>query len=311
MTSRITRRTFSASLVGTSATLAAASAAFAQKGKPIRVGAPVFLKSDDPVVLAKEHRRLGYTAAQCPPVTLQDTAKVEAIRKAYAAENVVIAECGAWVNILHPDPAIRKKNMDYAIERMALADAVDARCSVDTAGSLVETGSADPKNITREFFDATVENCRKIIDTAKPKRAKWTIEMMFANLPDGPDSYLEMIKAVDRREFGVHMDCCNVLNSPAKYYNSGVYIDEMFRKLGPYVVSCHAKDLRIAAFRSLQFVEVVPGRGIVDYKAYLRNLSQVPREAPLMMEHFANDAEYQEGAAYIRRQGAEIGVSFV
>ena len=30
-----------------------------------------------------------------------------------------------------------------------------------------------------------------------------------------------------------------------------------------------------------------------------------------MMEHFANDAEYQEGAAYIRRQGAEIGVSFV
>ena len=107
------------------------------------------------------------------------------------------------------------------------------------------------------------------------------------------------------------MDCCNVLNSPTKYYNSGIYIDEMFRKLGQHVVSCHAKDLRIAAARSLQFIEVVPGRGIVDYKAYLRNLSQVPLEAPLMMEHFENDAEYQEGAAYIRKQGAGIGVSFV
>ncbi|HXJ41907.1 MAG TPA: sugar phosphate isomerase/epimerase [Bryobacteraceae bacterium] len=300
----MTRRTFSATLV-------AASAAFAQKGKPIRLGAPIFLKSDDPEALAREHQRLGYTAAQCPPVTLQETAKIEAIRKAYAARNVVIAECGAWVNILHPDPATRKKNLDYATERMALADAVGARCSVDTAGSLVEKGSADPRNMSKEFFDGTVENCRKIIDAAKPKRARWTIEMMFANLPDTADSYVELIKAVDRKEFGVHMDVCNVLNSPTKYYHSGEYIDELFKKLGPWVVSCHAKDLRIAAFRSLQFVEVVPGRGIVDYKAYLRNLSQVPLEAPLMMEHFANDEEYQEGAAYIRKQGTEIGISFV
>ena len=40
---------------------------------------------------------------------------------------------------------------------------------------------------TKEFFDATVENCRKVIDAVKPKRTKFTIEMMPWSLPDGPD----------------------------------------------------------------------------------------------------------------------------
>lgn len=300
----MTRRTFSS-------TLLAMAAASAEARKPIRLGAPIFLKSDDPAALAREHRRLHYSAAQCPPVALADSARVEEIRKVYAEENVVIAEVGAWVNILHPDPATRKKNLDYAIERMQLADVIGARCCVDTAGSFSTQGSADPRNVTKEFFDATVENCRKIIDAAKPKRSRFTIEAMFASLPDSADSYVDLIWAVDRKEFGVHLDVCNVLNSPTKYYNSGVYIDELFRKLGPWIVSCHAKDLRIAPGRSLQFVEVVPGRGIVDYKAYLRNLAQIPREAPLMLEHFANDEEFQEGANYIRKEGAEIGVTFV
>ena len=112
----MTRRAFSA-------TSLAVTAVSAQERKPIRLGAPIFLKSDDPAALAREHKRLRYTAAQCPPVTLADSARIEAIRKAYAAENVAIAEVGAWVNILHPDPATRKKNLEYVIERMQIADA--------------------------------------------------------------------------------------------------------------------------------------------------------------------------------------------
>src|SRR3954468_8353996 len=99
---------------------AAAAALLRAAGRPIRLGAPIFLKSDDPAALAREHRRLGYTAAQCSPATPADTSRIDTIRKSYAAENVVIAEVGAWVNILDPDSAKRKKNMDYVIERMQL-----------------------------------------------------------------------------------------------------------------------------------------------------------------------------------------------
>jgi hypothetical protein len=49
----------------------------------------------------------------------------------------------------------------------------------------------------------------------------------------------------------------------------------------------------------------------VDYQAYLWNLSLLPAEAPLRAEHLASDQEYEEGAAYNRKIGAEGGVSLV
>src|SRR6188472_2139216 len=69
----------------------------------IRLGGPIFLKSDDPAELAREHRRWGYSAAYCPAATVNDRERINDIKKAYAAEQVVIAEVGAWRNMLDPD----------------------------------------------------------------------------------------------------------------------------------------------------------------------------------------------------------------
>ena len=73
----------------------------------------MFTKSDDPGELAREHKRLGYSAAYCPKATVEDGDRVRAIMKAFAAENVVISEVGAWVNMLDPDLEKRRKNMEY------------------------------------------------------------------------------------------------------------------------------------------------------------------------------------------------------
>src|SRR5258708_6485459 len=192
------------------------------QSRGIRLGGPIFLKSDDPGELAREHRRLGYSAAYCPQSKADDSARVREIEKAFAAENVVIAEVGAWVNMLDPDSEKRSANLRYVTERLALSEAIAARCCVDIAGSYHPTVWYGPnkKNLSREFFDATVENCRCVIDAVKPKRTRFTIEMMGWNLPDGPDSYLELIHAVDRPGFGVHMDGCNGINNPTRFYRN-------------------------------------------------------------------------------------------
>ncbi len=278
-------------------------------GTKVRLGGPIYLKSTDPVELAREHRRLGYSAAYVPATTLADAARVE---KAFAAENVVIAEVGAWKNMLDPDPVKRKENLAYVMERCALAEAVAARCCVDIAGSYHPDiwYGLHPKNVSKEFFDATVENCRKVIDAVKPKRTKFTIEMMPWNLPDSPDSYVELIRAVDRSAFGVHLDVCNIVNSPRRFYDNAEVIRECFRKLGKWIASCHAKDLQWIPEMNVHFLEVIPGRGQVDYRAYLGELAKLPHDAPLMLEHLKNAAEYDEGRAHIQKVAAEIGVQF-
>jgi sugar phosphate isomerase/epimerase len=302
----MTRRRFSA------LALASAAALRAQSGKPVRLGGPIFLKSDDPAELAREHRRLGYSAAYCPAAEAGDTARVDAIRKAFAAENVVIAEVGAWKNMLDPNAEKRRENLDYVTQRLALAEAVGVRCCVDIAGSYNPDYwyGAHPKNLSREFLDATVENCRHVIDAIKPKRTLFTIEMMPWSIPNGPDSYLQLIKAVDRKAFGVHMDVCNAVNSPERFYNNGDLIDELFRKLGRWIASCHAKDLAWIPEYNVHFLEVVPGRGVLDYSRYLLNVSRLPVDAPLMLEHLKSAKEYDEGRAYIQRIAKQAGVSF-
>jgi sugar phosphate isomerase/epimerase len=281
-------------------------------GRPLRLGGPIFLKSDDPSQLAREHRRLGYSAAYCPEAQSSDIHRIQAIRDAFAAENVVIAEVGAWKNMLDPDAATRRSNLDFVAERLALADAVGARCCVDIAGSYNPKYwyGMHPKNLSREFFDATVENSRHVLDAVKPTRTRFAIEMMPWSLPDGPDSYLELIKAIDRSSFGVHLDVCNVVNSPTRFYNNKAVIEECFRKLGQWVASCHAKDLAWVPEYNVHFAEVIPGRGEIDYATYLRQLSQLPVDAPLMLEHLNTAEEYKEGHAYIRRIASQQGISF-
>ena len=134
--------------------------------------------------------------------------------------------------------------------------------------------------------------------------------MMGWSLPDGPDPYVKLIRAVDRKAFAVHMDVCNGVNSPTRFYQNTEFIRECFAKLGKWIVSCHAKDLAWITELNVHFAEVIPGRGQIDYATYLRELTKLPVDAPLMLEHLKTAEEYSEGRDYIRRIGEREGIAF-
>ena len=56
--------------------------------------------------------------------------------------------------------------------------------------------------------------------------------------------------------------------------------------------------------------EVVPGTGLIDYKTYLQELSQLGPDAPLMMEHLNSEEEYTRGREYIQGVARSVGLSF-
>jgi sugar phosphate isomerase/epimerase len=313
MNDLLTRRSMlknTAALLAASALHDAVGQTTSGKTKRMRLGGPVFIDSDDPGALAREHRRLGYRAAYVPKVELHDTDRIKAIIREFAAQDVVIAEVGAWVNMLDPDDGKRRKNLDYVEQRLALAEEVGALCCVDIAGSYDPNiwYAPNPKNFSKEFKDTTVENCRRLIDAVKPKRTKFSIEMMPYSFPSGPDEYLDLLKAVDRKAFAVHLDVCNVINSPQRMYNNGAVIRECFKKLGPWIASCHGKDLTWEDSYQVVFREVIPGRGLIDYKSYLSALSELPSEVPLMLEHLKTAEEYDEARKYVATVAGDLGI---
>ena len=310
-TALIPRRTFLRSTLAAGAAMAL-NARAAAAAKPLRLGAPAFAKTDDPVELARWHRAQGYRAAYCPKLDLKDADRIRAVEQAFGEADVVIAEVGRWCNLTDPDPERRKKNLAAVTEGLALADAVGARCCVDIAGSFnaeVWYGP-HPDNFTPRFFDAAVENARAVIDAVKPRRAKFCYEMMGWTMPETADRYLAMIKAVDRPAFGVHLDPCNLINSPEKIYRNADLLNKCFDKLGPWIASCHAKDLAWEVEMNVHFREVCPGTGTLDYATFLRRLAALPEPPPLMIEHLKSAEEYAAATKHIVETGRSIGLTF-
>jgi len=268
----------------------------------IRLGGQVFERVEDPRELARLHRRLGYTAAYAPQVDLRDVSGIAAVRNAFAAEDVVLAEVGAWCNMLAVEPERRKANQERVCNSLALADELGARCCVDYLGTLAPGSDygPHPANLTPATFDLAVQTVRAVIDAVKPRRASFCLEMMQWVLPDSVAAYLDLLRAVDRPAFGVHMDPVNLVTSPRVYFDTGSLIRDCFRRLGQWIASCHAKDIVLRDALAMHFDEVRPGLGNLDYSAYVSELARLPNSPPLMLEHLSTAEEYALAQQFMR-----------
>src|ERR1700730_18340728 len=130
------RRTFLKTAAGYAVLASMARVAHAAPATRLRLGGPIFFKSEDPEELAREHRRVGYRAAYVPTVTTNDRERIAAIIKAFASQDVIIAEVGAWKNMMDQDEKTRNENLAYVTYRMALADEIGALTCITISGSM-------------------------------------------------------------------------------------------------------------------------------------------------------------------------------
>jgi len=282
------------------------------KVSPLRLGGPIFEKFDGPDAWVKILKRLGYRAAYCPVSAKEKDDAVKTYAEAAKKADIIIAEVGAWSNPISPNEKVRKEALAKCRENLALADRIGANCCVNISGSRNEKNWAGPHkdNLTDETFDMIVETTRAIIDDVKPTRTYFALEPMPWSYPDSPDSYVRLIKAVDRKRFAVHLDPVNFVSSPQLYFNNAKLIRECFEKLGPFIRSCHAKDIILREdIYTPHLDELRPGLGALDYSAFLKELSRLPN-TPLMMEHLPNAEQYQLAAEHIRSVAKAIGLSF-
>ncbi len=277
----------------------------------MRLGASLEPSSEDPQEIARAYVAAGYGAAVCPPVTFDQPERIRDIHQAFTSQDVVLAEIGAWNNMLDPDPARREANLQANIEKLALGDELGVRCCVNIAGSLRPDrwDGPHPRNLSAEAFELTVQNVRRIIDAVRPKRTCYCLETMPWAIPESPQRYLDLIRAIDRPMFGVHLDPVNLVNGPEKYFNNAALLRECFAKLGPWIVSCHGKDIRLQDRLTLHLDEVRPGLGALDYGVFLCELSRLPGDVPLILEHLPPE-EYPLAQKHVKEVAAVHGLQF-
>lgn len=276
----------------------------------MRLGGPTFSKATDPKELVEVHQKLGFGAAFAGYI--DDPGRRKEFVEAFRDADIILAEYGSYcINILDTTPEVRKANIETISQNLRRADEMGVRCCVIHGGS-VETGgwgAVNPQNMSDESFDTTVAIVQGIIDDVQPSTTKLVMETESYLLPDGPEEYLALLKAIDREGFAVHLDPVNITSNPRRFYFSGDFIRRCFATLGEWIVSCHAKDTNMVDHASVEITETFVGDGKLDYDAYLTEIGKLSPSPTLMIEHL-NASQMKQGLQFLFAKAAELAIVF-
>lgn len=266
----------------------------------MRLGGCVFYNGTDPEEFALAHVKKGFGAAVCPDwVSVERPKELAEFKRVMKEHNIKIAEVGAWCNPLSVDAPEAKKNIAYMKERLKTAEELEASTCVNIIGTKLTTKwfGGCKEGYTKEFFEEAVAVSREIIDAVNPEHAKLSFEMMPYYFLDGPEEYVKFLTAVDRKGAGVHLDLCNSINQPRRYYQNTEFIHETFALLRDKIVTLHLKDILLYEEElTVVLKEVLLGTGGVDYVTLMEEIATLPEDTPAILEHLKTEAEYDRAA---------------
>jgi sugar phosphate isomerase/epimerase len=275
----------------------------------MRFGGFIFKKWTTPQEWAKAAIEAGYSAVYFPVDYTADDCVIDGYAQAAREHDLVICEIGVWNNLLIKDPVKKEENFHRAVRQLELADYVGANCCVNIAGSYSEQWDGPHKdNLTEKAFEEIVITTQKIIDAVKPKTTCYSLEPMPWMYPDTADSYVRLIKSIDRKGFAAHLDPVNIISSPQLYYRNGEVIQEWFDKLGDSILSCHAKDIILSGKLTVHLDECRPGLGELDYENYLTCMSKLDDRVCMMLEHMTEESDYIEATRHIKGIAKKLGI---
>ncbi|HBZ77098.1 MAG TPA: AP endonuclease [Clostridiales bacterium] len=268
----------------------------------MRLGTSSPLKHETAEEWAKNQVTLGCRAVVFPLSADDPEEKIREYEDAAKAHDLLIAEVGIWRNALDMDPETRKKNREYCIAQLKLADRLGARCAVNVAGAFGARWDGHYReNFTKEARMETVKMVQEIIDRAEVKNTYFTLEPMPWMIPTGPEDYVRLIEEVNRDRFAVHMDIINMVNSQERYFQPEAFVDRCVELLGNRIRSCHIKDVHLKEEYTLQLQECAPGQGEFPLRYYAEKMHAIDPDMPVILEHLNTDREYIYFMNYLKK----------
>ena len=269
----------------------------------MRLGTSSPLKHDSPDQWASNQIKIGCASVVFPVQSNEPEEKIIEYKKAADKAGLMIAEVGIWRNALSPDTDERRKNMDYCVKQLRMADQIGAKCCVNVAGAFGKRwDGAYKENFTKEARIEIIKMVREIIDRAEIKNTYFALEPMPWMIPTGPRDYLRLIDEVERDRFAVHMDVINMVNSIDRYFNPKDLIDECADLLGDRIKSCHIKDIHLCEEYTTMLRECAPGCGEFPIRYYVEKMNEINSDMPMILEHLSTDEDYLKYISYLKEE---------
>src|SRR5262249_41366369 len=123
------------------------------------------------------------------------------------------------------------------------------------------------------------------------------------------DRLQDLLAFVDSPRLKILLDPANLVH-PLIVFKTTEFLNDIFDKIGSFVVAIHAKDVVLSGGGKIiaHMDEAVPGRGFLDYPTLIRRLNELPNNVTLYVEHFPYE-EVVEGQQYIRYVARQLGIT--
>jgi sugar phosphate isomerase/epimerase len=229
--------------------------------------------------------------------------KARAIRNAFRDANIEIVAISGYTNLISPDPAKKKKNIEYVKTLLKFARELGSPYVIS------ETGTYEPssdwvfheKNTTAEAFQEIRAVIRDLAIYAHEHNAVFLVENYVNNVVGSVDQLLRLFREIDHPGLGLLMDPTNYFNGTNIRDVDGE-LHRIFNALDGRIKIAHAKDIKRAqnneekhasidaveshTFRGAGDVELpAAGLGILNYELYLKLLSKNHPNIPIIIEH--------------------------
>lgn len=263
----------------------------------------------------KKIKALGFTSVQLDlsfkdmdlAYTSLTREKCHTIRDAFRDANLPIVAISGYTNIVHPNPARRKENLDQL--KTIIKFARDLGCPYVVS----ETGTFDPdsdwvyhpKNGTEEAYEEVCGIISDIVKFAYDNGAVFLVENYVNNVIGSVNQVLRLFSDVNHTALGLLMDPTNYF-SDSNIDHVDNELNWIFNALSDKIKVAHAKDCKRAVdtsekhaaidadeshtFRGAGAVELpAPGLGILNYDLYLQRLSGSHPNIPIIIEHLEEE----------------------
>jgi len=231
-------------------------------------------------------------------------AKAKIVRDTFRDHNLPVCAVSGYTNIIHPDPAARKRKLDLLKAVIRNARNFGSPYVISETGTYNTDSDwvAHPKNKSEEGWDTCREIIRDLVQTAYDHGAVFLLETYVNNVVGSVEETVRMFAEIDHPALGLLMD-------PTNYFEAhnidkmDAIIKQIFDTLSDKVKISHAKDVKRSGedksekhasieaseahtFRGVGEIELPsPGLGSLNYDYYLKRLAEKHPNIPIVIEH--------------------------
>ncbi len=254
-----------------------------------------------------------------------DAAKCHTIRDAFRKANLPIVCISGYINLVHPDLAQRKDNIEYLKTLLKFARDLGTPYVISETGTYNRESDwvFDPKNATEEAYQEIKEIISELAAYAHSHNAVFLVENYIQNIIGSVDQVLRLFADVQSPGLGLLLDPTNYFTDRNIDDVDGE-LNRIFNALGDRVKIAHAKDIKRAentgekhasidaseahSFRGAGAVELpAPGLGILNYNLYLKRLSDLYPNIPIIIEHL-DEADVPRAKRFLDDKLLKLGV---